>query len=144
MSTEESKNILVADDSIFFRTKLSDILIVAGHKVKFANNGQEAIDEVKVNADHIDLLILDLQMPEVDGFGVMEWIQNSGHGGKFPILVMTGAFEATHVLDKIKDVQGDVARADYHQGQQVPFSVKHGRENRAVFTEDSPIFMCAG
>jgi hypothetical protein len=35
----------------------------------------------------------------------MEWIQNSGHGGKFPILVMTGAFEATHVLDKIKDVQ---------------------------------------
>jgi CheY-like chemotaxis protein len=104
MNTEESKNILVADDSIFFRTKLSDILIVAGHKVKFANNGQEAIDEVKVNADHIDLLILDLQMPEVDGFGVLKWIQNSGHGGKFPILAMTDAYGATQVLDKIKDL----------------------------------------
>lgn len=102
MTTEEPKNILVADDSVFFRTKLGDIFREAGHKVKFAGNGKEAIEEVKANAENIDLLILDLQMPELDGFGVLEWIEKNGYGGKFPTLAITGAFETTQVLEKLK------------------------------------------
>lgn len=102
MTTKRPKNIVIADDSVFFRTKLSDILRVEGYRVKFAENGQEAIDEVKANAENIDLLILDLQMPVVDGFGVLEWIKESGHGGKFPTLAMTGAFETTQILEKLK------------------------------------------
>jgi len=104
MTTGEPKNILVADDSVFFRTTLDDILPEAGHKVKFAENGQEAIDNIKTDPEGIDLLILDMQMPEVDGFGVLEWIQNSGLKGKFPVLAMTEAFDATEILNRVKEL----------------------------------------
>ena len=98
MITKDSKYILVADDSLLLRTKISDILVEGGHRVKIAKNGKEAIEEVRIGANGIDLLILDLQMPEVDGFGVLDWIKSSGHGRKFPILVMTGAYDATQIL----------------------------------------------
>ncbi len=104
MTAEGSKNILVADDSIFFRSKLNDILLVAGHKVMLADDGKQAVQAVKTNADRIDLLILDIEMPELDGFGVLEWIKNNGHGGRFPILVMTGAHEAADILGKLKEL----------------------------------------
>ena len=42
MITKDSKT-YVADDSLFFRTKLSDILMEAGHKVYFAKNGADVI-----------------------------------------------------------------------------------------------------
>jgi uncharacterized protein (TIGR02266 family) len=104
MITKDSKYLLVADDSLLLRTKISDILVEAGHRVKVAKNGKEVIEEVRIGANGIDLLILDLQMPEVDGFGVLDWIKNSGHGGKFPILAMTGAYEATRILEKLKSL----------------------------------------
>ena len=104
MTAEGSKNILVADDSIFFRSKLNDILLVAGHKVMLVNDGKEAVEAIKTNADRIDLLILDIQMPELDGFGVLEWLKNNGHEGRFPILVMTGEYEATDILEKLRDL----------------------------------------
>jgi CheY-like chemotaxis protein len=104
MITKNSKRILVADDSLFFRTMLSEILVEAGHQVKIAKNGKEAIEEVRIGANGIDLLILDLQMPEVDGFGVLDWLRSSGHGGKFPILAITGAYEATQILEKLKNL----------------------------------------
>ncbi len=70
MITKNSKNIMVADDSLFFRTKLSDILVEAGHRVRFAKDGREVISELKIDPGGVDLLMLDLQLPEIDGFGV--------------------------------------------------------------------------
>ena len=84
MIVRTSKNILLADDSVFFRTKLSAILTEAGHRVRFASDGREVIKEIQIDSKGIDLLVLDLQMPEVDGFGVLEWINNNGFKGKFP------------------------------------------------------------
>jgi CheY-like chemotaxis protein len=104
MTAEGSKNILVADDSIFFRSKLNDILLVAGHKVMLVDDGKQAVQAIKTNADRIDLLILDIEMPELDGFGVLEWLKNNGHEGRFPILVMTGAHEATDILGKLREL----------------------------------------
>src|SRR3972149_3951223 len=90
MITKDSKRILVADDSIFFRTKLSDILVEAGHKVKFAKDGRELIKEISIDAGGVDLLMLDLQMPDIDGFGVLNWLSENGLKGRFPVLVITG------------------------------------------------------
>jgi len=100
--TETPKNILVADDSVFFRTKLSDILIEAGHKVMFAVNGKEVIEEIEIGHSDIDLLLLDLQMPEVDGFGVLEWMAENGHKGAFPVLAITGVYEPGRIYERLK------------------------------------------
>lgn len=104
MITRDSKNILVADDSLFFRTKLSDILMEAGHRVTFANDGKGVISRLEANPASIDLLILDLQMPEVDGFGVLRWINDNGLRGRFQVLTVTGVYEKDDVRDTLKSL----------------------------------------
>ncbi len=104
MITKNSKNILVADDSVFFRIKLSDILVEAGHRVRFARDGKEVINELRIDPNGIDLLILDLQMPNIDGFGVLKWLNENGYRGKFPVLAVTGVYEPTQVIERIKEL----------------------------------------
>jgi CheY-like chemotaxis protein len=105
MITNDAKNILIADDSIFFRTKLSAILNEAGHVVTYASDGREVIAiiaKLKENPSDIDIIILDLQMPHIDGFGVLEWMKQNGHVKKFPVLAVTGVYEPHDVIEKLK------------------------------------------
>ena len=113
MITKDSKNIIVADDSEFFRVKLSDILTEAGHKVSVVNDGKELIKVIQINPNGIDMILLDLQMPNMDGLGVLEWIRDNNLRGKFHILVITGAYEATSVLVRLKELgaEGLVTKA---------------------------------
>jgi len=114
MITKESRNILVADDSLFFRNKLTDVLIEAGHSVKVVKNGREAIEKIKTSPNEIDLVILDLQMPEIDGFGVLKWINENGFRGRFPILTITGAYEPTEVIANLKTLGAADGRFQTH------------------------------
>ncbi|MBI5232822.1 MAG: response regulator [Deltaproteobacteria bacterium] len=100
--TKDSKNILIADDSEFFREKLKDILVEAGHIVRFAHNGKEAVSMIGDRDNAIDIVILDLYMPDSDGFSVLEWMKQSGCQGRPPVLVITGAYEPGQVLDRVK------------------------------------------
>lgn len=102
VNPQDSKNILIADDSQFFRTKLSDILVEAGHKVRFARDGREVVEEIRIDSNSIDLLILDLQMPELDGFGVLKWMDENGLRGTLPVLVITSVYEPTEVLEELR------------------------------------------
>jgi CheY-like chemotaxis protein len=102
MITRNPKNILLADDSAFFRIKLSTILIEAGHRVTFASDGREVIKRLKVDPGGIDLLILDLQMPHIDGFRVIEWMRDNGYIGRFPTLAVTGSYEPGEVAGRLR------------------------------------------
>lgn len=102
MNTVGPKNILIADDDNFFRVRLSDILALSGHRIRFAASGREVIEEIKKDPSSIDLLTLDLQMPEIDGFGVLEWMNENGYRGRFPVLVVSGVNEPGHVLERLK------------------------------------------
>jgi len=89
MITRDSKNILIVDDSAFFRSKLKDIFENGGHKAWTASDGSEAIENIKMWHDRIDLPILDIHMPDVDGFGVLKWLNDNGYREKFPVLVIS-------------------------------------------------------
>jgi len=123
MITKNPKNIMVADDSLFFRTKLSDILVEAGHRVRFAKDGREVIAEIKIDPGGIDLLMLDLQMPEIDGFGVLRWINENGLKGKFPVLAITGIYEPGHVLGDIKGLGAAGLMTKGYSPEQIIFRV---------------------
>ncbi len=98
------QKILIVDDSPFFRVSLSDMLTEAGYMVSSVKNGREAIEEIKRGPDGIDLLILDLEMPEVDGFGVLRWINENGCKGKFPVVTITSIYEPTQVMQDLKSL----------------------------------------
>ncbi len=73
MTDEASKRILVVDDEEDVQVLVSRILRDAGYEVTRASDGQEAID--KLGVDRPDLIVLDLMMPGVDGWGVLQFLR---------------------------------------------------------------------
>lgn len=130
MITKNPKNILIADDSVFFRTKLSDILTEAGHRVLFAKDGREVMKEIATRADFIDLLILDLQMPDLDGFAVLEWMKENGRHGAFPVLAVTGVYEPGDVTTRLRELGGSGLMTKDATPEQIIFRI-----NRILFRD---------
>jgi CheY-like chemotaxis protein len=73
--TAASPHVLVADDSASLRELLSTMLAGAGYTVTAAEDGLAALDRMAEAPP--DLLLLDLLMPRLDGFAVLEWVR--GH-----------------------------------------------------------------
>ena len=65
------KRILIIEDDKTLRTFTSEILSLAGFQVMVAENGKEGIEIAKENKP--DLIICDIMMPEIDGFGVQKF-----------------------------------------------------------------------
>lgn len=129
MITQDSKTVLIADDDLFFRVKIGDILREAGHKVLLAKDGKEAVSEIQ-NAPVLHLLLLDLQMPELDGFGVLKWIKDAGLAGRFPVLVITGVFEPGGVMEDLRHLGAKGLIAKDFAPEHIVFRV-----NNALFSE---------
>jgi two-component system sensor histidine kinase/response regulator len=62
----ESLNILLAEDNLINQTLATKLLETRGHRVTLASNGKEAVDAFKKG--DFDLILMDIQMPEMDGF----------------------------------------------------------------------------
>ena len=78
--------ILMCDDSPVERLALAHFLRGAGYSVDEAGDGDAAILHMKHRA--VDLLLLDLHMPEIDGFGVLSYIQE--HRRSLPVILLSG------------------------------------------------------
>ena len=61
-----------------------DLLTEAGHEVKCVSDGRGVIEELQGNSDGFALLLLDLQMPYIDGYEVLEWMRDNSLAGRFP------------------------------------------------------------
>lgn len=78
--------VLVVDDSITTRTLERNILASAGYEVLVATNGREALDIL--HRERIDLVVSDIQMPEMNGFSLTREIR-SGAWGDLPVVLVT-------------------------------------------------------
>jgi DNA-binding response OmpR family regulator len=85
------KKILVVDDEPKMVTMLKMALEAASYEVVAASNGQEGIE--KVEGERPDAIILDLMMPEMDGFTACKKIKGNPEYAHIPILVLTGISE---------------------------------------------------
>ncbi len=85
--------ILVVDDEENLRSLISFRLEAKGFTVQSATNGLEAIEKAK--SDRPDLIVLDIMMPDLDGFGVLEILKGDGalSGIKVLLLSAKGAQE---------------------------------------------------
>ena len=81
--------ILIIDDSEMNRDLLRDILDV-DYDVLEAENGKAALDILYREREKISAVLLDLVMPELDGFGVLEGLQEQKIMDKVPVLVISG------------------------------------------------------
>ena len=102
-SGEDDKYILMADDTAFFRALMSDLLNKQGFKVKTAADGREAIDTFLASPESFILLLLDLQMPKLSGFGVLEELKTMD-GYIPPVIVMTGVHDSHEDIKIVRDM----------------------------------------
>jgi two-component system, sensor histidine kinase and response regulator len=82
-------HILVAEDNEFSARLMEQLLARRGHRVRLASNGREAL--VLAEEGVFDLLLLDLHMPELDGFGIVGAIRERERaaGGHLPVIALT-------------------------------------------------------
>ena len=77
--------ILVVEDDRGTRRLMEDVLLDAGYEPITASNGLDALDILE--RKHVDLMILDVMMPEMDGFELLTQLRSSGYD--FPVLIVT-------------------------------------------------------
>ena len=100
--------ILVVDDDADFREALVEVLSSAGYPVAQAANGEEAL--LKVAEEIPGIILLDLKMPGIDGWGVMERLRADPKSAAIPILVLSAyGFEWEAEL---LGAQGYIPKAD--------------------------------
>jgi len=80
-----SANILIAEDDAVLRDVYVKKFTIAGYDIRTVENGQQAIEAIDEKAP--DILIVDLHMPTVDGFGILERYPQDSRS--FPVIVLT-------------------------------------------------------
>ncbi len=78
--------LLVADDSPVERLALAHFLRRSGYQVAEAGDGKSALEHLKET--EVDLLLLDLNMPQGDGFDVLRYLQE--HRRSLPVILLSG------------------------------------------------------
>jgi EAL domain-containing protein (putative c-di-GMP-specific phosphodiesterase class I)/CheY-like chemotaxis protein len=80
--------VLVVDDDASMRRACGRLLSSEGWTVVYAEHGRAAVDAMAEGREHFDCVISDINMPELDGFGLIREIRR--HDDDLPILLMTG------------------------------------------------------
>jgi signal transduction histidine kinase/CheY-like chemotaxis protein/HAMP domain-containing protein len=113
----QGRRILLVEDSEPIIIQMKDILTAHGYHVVVARNGREALEHIE--KDVPDAMILDLMMPEVNGFEVLARIRNGEKTTHLPVLVLTakhvtreefGFLKGNHIHQLIQ--KGDINRTD--------------------------------
>ncbi len=81
--------ILYVEDSDFFRNQVKSQLEEEGYQVIEAVNGLEGWNLLQQHADKISLVLTDLEMPELDGYGMAEKIKNDDRFAQLPVIALT-------------------------------------------------------
>lgn len=91
MENNRIKRILLIDDDEFIVRLLSLLLSKAGYEIVPATNGKEA--KQVLSEQSVDLIILDLMMPEMDGLAFLNWLRRE-NSTTLPIIVLTSMVAA--------------------------------------------------
>ncbi len=95
-----SGDILVVDDNRMSRTQLAHMLRERGHQVTLAENGREALATLRVRPQDrkFDVVLLDLLMPEMDGFEALQLIKGSPELREVVVIVTSALEEMESVV----------------------------------------------
>jgi CheY-like chemotaxis protein len=80
-----SSTLLLVDDDEFFRSLAQEVLEQGGYAVKTAEDGQAAWEKMDKNPSRFDLVLLDKQMPRLDGISLLKRIRADARFKELPV-----------------------------------------------------------
>jgi CheY-like chemotaxis protein len=81
--------VLVAEDNAINQQVAREILESFGLAVEIVSNGQKAVEALSINAERFDAVLMDVQMPEMDGYEATRVIRTDLNKASLPIIAMT-------------------------------------------------------
>lgn len=99
--SNENFNLLVVDDNLMERMKLSRAVQAQGYTVDAAGDGKQALE--KLRAQRFDLVLLDIVMPEMDGYQVLQAMQGDNDLREIPVVMVSG-FDDMESVQRCKDL----------------------------------------
>ena len=119
------RKVLIVDDEFIEREMLGAMLNDL-YEIGYAGNGREALDMISSEKATLSLIILDLHMPELDGYSVLETIRADNEMRRIPVIVLTSEKEA-----EVKSLQlgaADFITKPYEMPDVVRARVQHAIE----------------
>lgn len=148
--TDMSKTILVVEDNEPAIIQITDLLGSQGYQIQIARNGKEALDRIREKIP--DAVILDLMMPDVDGFTVLHEIRSNEKTTLLPVLILTAKhvtrdelrfLKGNHIYQLIQ--KGDISRDALLRAVEnmvYPEEKQSGtKKNKAVPTKQTPVLL---
>ena len=97
------KKILIIEDNQFLRTTTADILQLAGYEVIQAEHGKAGVERAQL--DRPDMIVCDVEMPELDGYGVLHYLSNDPKTAMIPFIFLTSRDGADEMRRGMSSVQ---------------------------------------
>lgn len=100
VTSRAEDTILIVDDDMITRNMIKKVFD-GTYKIVTANNGKEALDYLEENkekgfsssSDHVIAIFLDLTMPVLDGFAVLEYLSKKNYLTRIPVIIISGDYE---------------------------------------------------
>lgn len=102
MMDDKNKIILIVDDIELNRAILNE-LFYQTYKVVEAENGLKALEAIDTYGEQIAIILLDIVMPELDGFGVLTELKRRGLSERYPVFLIT-AEDSDEIINKGYDM----------------------------------------
>lgn len=103
-SASSQQRVLIVEDDVFLRQLLVVKFNKEGYAVREASDGREALEQIAKELPHA--VILDLLMPEVNGFQVLEALRADARTKDLPVVVLTNLGEQEHI-ERVKALGAD-------------------------------------
>lgn len=98
-----TKTVIVADDTAFVRDRFSQALAGAGHRAVAVDSAADLLARVRDNVANIDLIVLDLRLPNSGGVELVRALRRIDSGRRVPVLVFSGTIASA---DEVRDLAG--------------------------------------
>jgi CheY-like chemotaxis protein len=91
-----TSSLLIVDDNSMNRIMLSRYVTKLGYQASVAENGRQALE--KLQSTSFDLVLLDVQMPEMDGYEVLEQMKTTPRLRDIPVIMISAVEELESVV----------------------------------------------
>jgi len=131
MSDTVPQKILIADDDELVRKAVGRILLMLGYDVQSVDCGRAVLDTVN---EDIDVILLDINMPDIDGFQTLEGLNRSGYA--IPVIFLTGAGSMDYAVKAINLGAYDFLTKPIEDIEYFHIKIKRALEKRRYIKQD--------
>lgn len=108
-----TKRIMVFEDDVSIQRLVKMILVASGFEVLLCDTPLSGIEQLK-NGDSVDMILLDIIMPEIDGLRVLKELKVHPHTKNVPVMIMTSLTHHDVVKHGIRLGAIDYLRKPFH------------------------------